>query len=282
MKKKSIAKLFGDYVAIVQRLRKECPWDSAQTHKSIRHSLIEEAYEVVESIDHDDLESLKHELGDLLLHVVLHSIMAQETSSFSIDDVMSDSMKKLIRRHPHVFGEKKVHSAEEVRVNWEKIKMTEGRTSILQGVPQKLPALLRAQRLQEKAAKVGFDWKKKEQVWKKVREEIRELHHADRTTHHDHIEEEMGDLLFALVNYSRFLHVNAEIALRKSIKKFQHRFAAIEQELETRGKKLHDSSLEEMDSIWNHHKRLEKEQSKRIMRKPKKRLRLSKAPGAVQ
>ncbi|MGB2868450.1 MAG: nucleoside triphosphate pyrophosphohydrolase [Bacteroidota bacterium] len=255
MKKKRTQELFDEYFSIVRRLRKECPWDREQTHRSIRHSLIEEAYEVVESIDENDLEALKGELGDLLLHVTLHALMAEEEKAFTLDDVLQTSKEKLIRRHPHVFGNTKVRDAAEVKMNWERIKLTEGRTSVLDGVPGEMPALLRASRLQEKVSKVGFDWKKKKDVWKKVDEELKELHAAERSKRRHNIEAEFGDLLFALVNYARFLKVNPEISLRHAVKKFSRRFRFVEQELEKRGKKPGQSSLEEMDELWNKGKR---------------------------
>jgi MazG family protein len=258
VKKKNIESLFADYVQVVRRLRKECPWDREQTHQSIRHSLIEEAYEVVEAIDHKDLNDLKLELGDLLLHVVLHSIIAEEEKAFKLEDVVSESSAKLIRRHPHVFGDVKVSGSDDVKNNWEKIKLSEGRTSLMDGVPKKMPSLLRAHRLQEKASKVGFDWKRKQDVWNKVVEEIDELHEAEKKRSHDHLEEEFGDLLFALVNYARFLKINPESALGKSTKKFTRRFQLIEEEIRRRGKKLEHSTLEEMDAIWNEGKKLEK------------------------
>ncbi len=251
MKQHETDKLFFEYLTVVRRLRKDCPWDREQTHQSIRHSLIEEAYEVVEAIDHNDLGELKKELGDLLLHVALHAIMAEEKRVFDIEDVLKGSMEKLIRRHPHVFGETKVESAGQVKANWEKIKMSEGRNSLMDGVPKELPSLLRAHRLQEKASKVGFDWKEKSHVWEKVREEIDELHRSENKGTPDETEEEFGDLLFALVNYSRFLNVNPENALRKSTEKFIRRFQAIEQELGRRGKRVEESTLEEMDELWD-------------------------------
>lgn len=256
--KKSIETLFGEYVAVVRRLRKECPWDREQTHESIRHSLIEEAHEVVESIDHGNLEELKLELGDILLHVVLHSIIAEEERAFTIAEVMSASSEKLIRRHPHVFGSAKVESSSDVKLNWETIKLGEGRKSLMDGVPKNMPALLRSHRLQEKASKVGFDWKRKEDVWKKVKEEIAELHEAERGRSRKHLEEEFGDLLFALVNYARFLNINPESALNRSTRKFSQRFQHIEEELQKRGKKLGHTSLKEMDAIWNEKKTREK------------------------
>ncbi|MBI3004168.1 MAG: nucleoside triphosphate pyrophosphohydrolase [Ignavibacteriales bacterium] len=245
---------FEEFFRIVSRLRKECPWDREQTHQSIRQSLIEEAYEVIEAIDDNNLEELKKELGDLLLHVAFHSVIAQEERAFTINDVLSHVKEKLIRRHPHVFGNIKASSAQDVKANWEKIKMAEGRDSVLDGVPKQLPALLRAYRLQEKASKVGFDWKKKQDVWKKVDEEVTELQWAERSGNRGHLEDELGDVLFALVNYSRFLHVNPEIALRRSIEKFTKRFRAIEKEFRRRGKRLETSTLDEMDEVWNKQK----------------------------
>lgn len=262
-KRPNIESLFADYVQVVRKLRKECPWDREQTHQSIRHSLIEEAYEVVEAIDHKNLDDLKFELGDLLLHVVLHSIIAEEESEFTIENVVSESSAKLIRRHPHVFGDTKVRSSDDVKNNWEKIKLTEGRKSLMDGVPKKMPSLLRAHRLQEKASKVGFDWKRKEDVWEKVVEEIGELHAAETKRSYNHLEEEFGDLLFALVNYARFLKVNPESALSRSTKKFTKRFQRIEEEIRGRGKRLEHSTLEEMDAIWNEGKKLEKKRRSR-------------------
>jgi MazG family protein len=249
---------FVEFLDIVRRLRKECPWDREQTHQSIRHSLIEEAYEVVEAIDQNDLVELKKELGDLMLHVVLHSIMAEEEGAFTIDEVLANINSKLIRRHPHVFGDTKVENSRDVKLNWEKIKLSEGRRSLMDGIPREMPALLRAHRVQEKASKVGFDWKRKEDVWQKVREEIDELHAAEVSPGRDHLEEEFGDLLFALVNYSRFLQVNPESALSKATQKFARRFQRVEQELQKRGKKLEHSTLEEMDELWDEGKRSEK------------------------
>ncbi|MEX0736481.1 MAG: nucleoside triphosphate pyrophosphohydrolase [Bacteroidota bacterium] len=251
MKERKTDKLFSEYMAVVRRLRKECPWDREQTHQSIRQSLIEEAYEVVEAIDENDLGELKKELGDLLLHVALHAVMAEEKKAFDMDSVLQSSMEKLIRRHPHVFGGIAVENAREVKVNWEKIKMSEGRNSLMEGVPKELPSLLRAHRLQEKASKVGFDWKEKGPVWEKVREEIDELQQAEHNGRVDETEEEFGDLLFALVNYSRFLNINPENALRRSTEKFIRRFRALEQELVGRGKRVEDSTPEEMDELWN-------------------------------
>lgn len=243
------------FVEITKRLRRECPWDREQTHASIRHSLIEEAYEVVESIDQNNSDELRKELGDLLLHVVFHSNIAEEDGKFTLQDVIEGISEKLIRRHPHIYGTTKVGGAAEVKQNWEKLKMQEGRESLMDGVPKELPGLLRAHRLQDKASKAGFDWKKKEDAWRKVDEEMRELHEAITLGEAIKIEGEFGDLLFALVNYSRFIEVNPEIALRRTIEKFITRFKFIEARLKELGRDIHTSSLEEMDALWNEAKR---------------------------
>jgi tetrapyrrole methylase family protein/MazG family protein len=245
-----------NFVKIVRRLRKDCPWDREQTHKSIRHSLIEETYEVIEAIDQNDADELKKELGDLLLHIVLHAVMAEEEKSFTLGDVIDSISEKMIRRHPHVFGNIAVKDSHEVKKNWEHIKLTEGRKSVIDGVPKEMPALLRALRIQEKASKVGFDWKKKRDVWKKVDEEINELAGAERSKNHIHIEEEFGDLLFSLVNYSRFIGVNPEFALKESINKFSKRFHHIEKELQRLGKRIGAVSMKEMDEIWDAKKKM--------------------------
>ena len=245
---------FNEFVEIVKRLRKECPWDSEQTNDSIKAATIEEAYEVVEAIENKDFEELKNELGDLLLHVVFHTIIAGEKNNFTIDDVISAIQEKLIRRHPHVFGDVEVADSEEVKKNWETIKLSEGRESLLDGVPEMLPALQRAHRLQEKAAKVGFDWERKEDVWEKVIEEIEEMHHSEKEGTHDQLEIEIGDVFFALVNYARFLDINPENALRKTNKKFISRFNYIEKKISESGRKISDSNLEEMDKYWDESK----------------------------
>ena len=227
MRKKKENDSFKKFIKIVKRLRKECPWDREQTHQSIRHSLIEETYEVIEAIDQQDLIELKRELGDVLLHIVLHAVMAEEEQAFTLNDVIESISEKMTRRHPHVFGNTQVKNAHEVKKNWEHIKLKEGRTSVIDGVPKEMPALLRALRIQEKASKVGFDWKKKRDVWKKVAEEIKELSGAEQSKKQDRIEEEFGDVLFALVNYSRFIGVNPEFALNGSTNKFTKRFSHV-------------------------------------------------------
>jgi MazG family protein len=258
---------FNEFVEIVKRLRKECPWDREQTNDSIKAATIEEAYEVVEAIEKKNYDELKNELGDLLLHVAFHTIIASENNDFTIDDVIDSIREKLIRRHPHVFGEVKVSGSEEVKKNWEEIKMSEGRKSLLDGVPEMLPALQRAHRLQEKAAKVGFDWEKKEDVWKKVIEEIEEMHEIEKiksntlTNESDaelfnKLEDEFGDVFFALVNYSRFLGINPENALRRTNLKFIKRFGYVEEKIKSLGKKLTESDLQEMDKYWEESKKL--------------------------
>jgi tetrapyrrole methylase family protein/MazG family protein len=242
---------FSEFMTIVRRLRTECPWDREQTHSSIRHSLIEETYEVIEAIEASDAVHLRSELGDLLLHIALHAVMAEEEHAFTVDDIIDGISEKMIRRHPHVFGTTAVADAGDVKRNWERIKVSEGRTSVLDGVPTELPALLRAHRTQEKASKIGFDWARKEEVWKKVREEIEELTRAEESGDNAQVEEEFGDLLFALVNYSRFLQVNPEFALRGAVDKFARRFRKVEEELRAQGKDVMSSSLEEMDRLWN-------------------------------
>jgi len=257
---------FNEFVEIVKRLRKECPWDREQTNDSIKAATIEEAYEVVEAIEKKNYEELRNELGDLLLHVVFHTIIASESNDFTIDDVINSIKEKLIRRHPHVFGDVKVSGSAEVKKNWEEIKLEEGRNSVLDGVPEMLPALQRAHRLQEKASKVGFDWEKKEDVWEKVIEEIEEMHEIEKAKSqsigneideelYNKLEDEIGDIFFALVNYSRFLDINPENALRRTNTKFIKRFSYVENKIKSMGKKLSESNLKEMDIYWEESKR---------------------------
>ncbi len=246
---------FNDFVEIVKRLRKECPWDREQTNDSIKANTIEEAYEVVEAIDNKDFGELKKELGDLLLHVVFHAQIAEENNHFAINDVVDSIKEKLIRRHPHVFGEKQVADSKEVLKNWEEIKLSEGRESVLDGVPHNLPALQRAHRLQEKAAKVGFDWEKKEDVWKKVIEEIEEMHQSEKEETREQLEFEVGDVFFAMVNYARFLGINPEDALRRTNEKFINRFNYVQKRVKETGKAINESNLEEMDKYWNESKK---------------------------
>ncbi len=258
---------FNEFVEIVKRLRKECPGIVNKLIDSIKAATIEEAYEVVESIEKKNYEELRNELGDLLLHVVFHTIIASESNEFTIDDVIDSIREKLIRRHPHVFGEVKVSGSEEVKKNWEEIKLEEGRNSVLEGVPEMLPSLQRSHRLQEKAAKVGFDWENKEDVWKKVIEEIEEMHEveikrqnlkgtSDYENLYEILESEVGDVFFAMVNYARFLDVNPENALRRTNSKFITRFVYVEEKIRSLGKKLSDSNLNEMDFYWEESKKI--------------------------
>ena len=245
---------FGELVDIVRKLRVECPWDKEQTNDSIKAATIEEAYEVIESIDNKNYSELKNELGDLLFHIVFHSVMAEEINEFRLEEVIDSIKEKLIRRHPHVFGETVVNGSDEVKKNWETIKLEEGRDSVLEGVPENLPSLQRAHRLQEKAAKVGFDWEKKEDVWKKVIEEIEEMHKSEKEESREELENEIGDVFFALVNYSRFLNINPEYALRKTNKKFVRRFNYVEKKISETGRKINESNLLEMDKYWEESK----------------------------
>jgi XTP/dITP diphosphohydrolase len=243
---------FDEFYKLVQRLRKECPWDKDQTHESLRRCLLEESYEVLEAIDTNNKEELKKELGDLVLQVVFHTIIGEEENTFSFREVLDLEIKKLISRHPHIFSDVKVKNADEVKTNWEKLKAKEGRESVLDGVPKELPALFRAYRIQEKAAKVGFDWKDEKPVYDKILEEIGELKkNMETLSSREEIEDEFGDVLFSIVNYSRFLKINPEDALRRTIEKFIKRFQKIEEFAKKNNLVLDEMTLEEMDVIWN-------------------------------
>ena len=246
---------FEDLVELISILRRECPWDRNQTHDSVKDNLIEEAYEAVEAIDEKNFEELSKELGDLLLHVIFHSKMASETDSFTIDDVIFRISEKLIRRHPHVFGDIQVNGSEEVASNWEAIKLKEGKESVLDGIPKQLPGLIRARRMQEKAANVGFDWSEWQLAWEKLNEEIDEWKETITLQNPEKRREEFGDLLFSLVNVGRLLKLNAEDAIRLANNKFEERFRYIEKKLEENGRTVNDSNLEEMDRYWNEAKR---------------------------
>jgi MazG family protein len=251
------AERFADFVALVWRLRRDCPWDREQTHDSVKHLTIEEAHELVAAIDERDPDATKNELGDLLLHVLFHSHIAETEGTFTFRDVIEVVFEKLVRRHPHVFGDVAVSGTGEVLQNWEQIKRAEkdaqGRqSSTLGGVPEALPALLRAQRVQEKAAGVGFDFPEASGAWVKVEEELRELSElAQQNVSTDALEDELGDVLFALVNYGRFLGLTPENALRRTISKFIRRFRFVEDTLEATGRELIEASLEEMDALWD-------------------------------
>jgi len=248
----SIEEQFSTFVEIVKLLRIHCPWDRKQTNESIAPLLIEEAYETITAIEAKDDKEFQKELGDLLLHIVMHSVMAEERNAFTLLDVIKGIQDKLVYRHPHVFGSVEVSGEDEVLKNWEELKQKEGRNSVLEGVPPNLPALLRAERIQLKASRVGFDWEKSEQVWEKVIEELNELKSAcDNNEPTSRIEEELGDLLFAIVNFARFLGLSPEIALQKTNNKFIKRFQAIEAEAAKTNKHISELSLEQMDEIWN-------------------------------
>lgn len=246
---------FQNLIDIMARLRKECPWDKKQTPQSLRQYILEEAYETIESIDDENWDELKKELGDLLLQIVFQAEIAVEEKRFTLEEVIRNINEKLIRRHPHVFGDVKVNNAEEVKENWEQIKIhKENRTSLLEGVPRNLSGLLRAQRLQDKAAQVGFDWPEITGVFDKIKEEVEELEESLKERNREAVEFELGDLLFTLVNFARFQDINAEDALRKSINKFVSRFQYIEKRLKDLNKSIYNSSLEEMDALWEESK----------------------------
>jgi tetrapyrrole methylase family protein / MazG family protein len=249
---------FARLLSIMQRLRAPdgCPWDREQTHRSLRPYLIEETYEVLDSIDREAYGELKKELGDVLLHIVFHCQMAAEENLFDAADMVREINEKLIRRHPHVFGDAKVADARHVEHQWEKIKLNEPhRPRLLEGVPKNQPALNRAFRVQEKAAGVGFDWPDVQPVWGKIREEIAELEVEVAAGDQQKMEQEIGDLLFSMVNLARKLNVSPEDALRGSVEKFSRRFRYIEERLEEKGRTLPESNLDEMDGLWNEAKR---------------------------
>jgi XTP/dITP diphosphohydrolase len=248
---------FEDLVDLIAILRKECSWDRRQTHDSIKDNLIEEAYEAVEAIDEKDYDELSRELGDLMLHIVFQSKIASEHESFTIQDVIYNISEKLIRRHPHVFGETVTESDTEVAKNWESIKLSEGRESVLDGVPKHLPALIKAQRMQEKASNVGFDWDDWELAWKKLEEELEELKQSIKNQKIEEQQDEFGDVLFSFVNVGRLLGLRAEEALRGTNKKFDSRFRYIEDRLREKDKPITESSLDEMDQYWNEAKKRE-------------------------
>lgn len=248
---------FSDLVRIMHILRQECPWDREQTPESLKDLMVEEVYEAVDAIDRQDWDSLKKELGDMLLHVVFHAEMGQEKERFQMGDIIYALQEKLIRRHPHVFADTEAASSTEVTKNWEQIKKKENPGgSVLDGVPSQLPGLLRAQRMQEKAAGVGFDWPDWEGAWNKLEEEIREFKDALLQENAEERTKEFGDLLFSLVNVSRYFGINAEDSLRLTNNKFQQRFAHIEKRAAEAGKKLTDMNLEEMDTYWDEAKQL--------------------------
>lgn len=249
MREKQLA-AFGRLLDIMDDLRTKCPWDKKQTMESLRHLTIEETYELGDAILNNDLQEVKKELGDLLLHIVFYAKIGSETGDFDIADVANGVCDKLIVRHPHIYGDVKVANEEDVKRNWEKIKLQEGNKSVLGGVPQSLPALVKASRIQDKAAGVGFDWENIDDVFAKIKEEIDELHAEVKAQKHTAIEAEFGDVLFSLINYARFLKVNPEDALERTNKKFITRFQYLERKAAESGKSLRDMTLAEMESYW--------------------------------
>ena len=238
-------------VNIMNELREKCPWDKKQTIHTLRQQTIEETFELVDAITDKDWKGIKEELGDLLLHIIFYSKIAQEEKQFSLQEVIDDICEKLIKRHPHIYGNVTVKDEEEVKKNWEQIKLSEGEKSVLGGVPKSLPAMVKAMRLQEKAKQVGFEWETKEQVWEKIEEEKIELLEAVNTGNNKHIEEEAGDLFFSVINYVRFLNVDAENALEITNKKFIRRFTKMEETAAKEGHNLSNMTLKEMDDMWN-------------------------------
>ena len=258
-------KAFERLLIIMDELREKCPWDKKQTIESLRHLTIEETYELADAILEKDMVNIKKELGDVLLHIVFYARIASETkdsstpltTGFDISDVINSLCEKLIHRHPHIYGDVVVENEQQVKENWEKLKLKEGNKSVLSGVPSSLPALVKASRIQEKARAVGFDWDNKEQVWEKVEEEIAEFkHEVDTKAPKEKMEDEFGDVLFSLINYARFMEINPEDALEKTNKKFIKRFQYLEAEATKSGKQLSDMTLAEMDVHWNKAKEL--------------------------
>ncbi|MCW3070682.1 MAG: mazG [Bacteroidetes bacterium] len=250
-------KAFERLLIIMDELREQCPWDKKQTFESLRHLTIEETYELADAILDKDMNNIKKELGDVLLHIVFYARMGSETNTFNIADVINSLCDKLIHRHPHIYGDVKVENEEQVKENWEKLKLKEGSKSVLAGVPASLPSLVKASRIQEKARAVGFDWEKPEQVWEKVQEELDEFkHEVDNNSSHEKMEAEFGDVLFSLINYGRFKGINPEDALERTNKKFIKRFQYLEAEALKAGKELSDMTLAEMDVYWNKAKEL--------------------------
>ena len=248
---------FQQLLEIMDDLREKCPWDRKQTLQSLRQLTIEEMYELADAITENDWQSIKEELGDLLLHIVFYAKIGTEQQQFTIDDVITGICNKLIHRHPHIYGDVQVENEEQVKQNWEKLKLKEGKKSTLSGVPVSLPALVKAMRLQEKAKQVGFEWDNTQQVIDKVQEEMQELQEAQQTGNQQEVEDEFGDLLFSLVNYSRFLNIDAENALERTNKKFIRRFQQMETLAAQQGRQLSDMTLTEMDGLWNDIKKTE-------------------------
>ena len=248
---KNKAKAFIRLVEIMDRLREECPWDKKQTIDSLRYLTIEEMYELSDAILDKNMDEIKKELGDLMLHIVFYSRIASEKKHFDITDVLDSISDKLIHRHPHIYGDVVANDVKQVKENWEKLKLKEGKKSVLEGVPKSLPAIVKAYRIQEKVRGIGFDWQNKNQVWDKVQEEIKEFQNEEKRNNAEKMEEEFGDVLFSLVNYSRFVNINPEDALEKTNKKFIRRFKYMEQKIIEEGLDLSKLSFEQMNTFWD-------------------------------
>ncbi len=236
---------------IMDDLRAQCPWDQKQTFETLRHLTIEETYELGDAVLDHDLDEIKKELGDLLLHIVFYAKIGSEQNAFDMADIANAISDKLVIRHPHIYGDIKVQNADDVAQNWEQIKLKEGKKSVLEGVPKSLPALVKALRIQDKVAGIGFDWENKDQVWEKVQEELTELQVEVNNDNQERKESEFGDVLFALINYARFINVNPENALENTNKKFIKRFQLMENNINKDGKKIHEMNLKELDVYWN-------------------------------
>lgn len=247
---------FSRLLDIMDDLREKCPWDKKQTLQSLRYLTIEETYELGDAIIENDMQEIKKELGDLLLHIVFYAKIGSETGDFDMADVANGICEKLIHRHPHIYGDVKVENEEDVKRNWEKLKLKEGRKSVLEGVPGSLPAMVKANRIQEKVKAVGFDWEESHQVWEKVQEELDELQTEVKNNNSKKIEQEFGDVLFSMINYARFLNVNPEDALEQTNKKFIKRFKYLEEKSNEIGKPLSEMTLAEMDIYWNEAKKI--------------------------
>jgi XTP/dITP diphosphohydrolase len=254
--RESQLKAFDRLLTIMDELRAQCPWDKKQTLQSLRHLTIEETYELGDAILDNDLVEVKKELGDLLLHIVFYAKIGSETNDFDISDVANEICDKLINRHPHIYGDVKVDNEEQVKENWENIKLKEGKKSVLEGVPNSLPALVKANRIQEKVAGVGFDWEKPEQVFEKLQEELAEFQVEIKANDTDKMEAEFGDVLFSMVNYARFLNISPENALERTNKKFIKRFQFLEMKAKEMNKSLKEMTLAEMDIFWEQAKKL--------------------------
>lgn len=251
MQERNLSAEFLRLVKIMDELREKCPWDKKQNIHTLRHLTIEETYELADAISESDWKSIKEELGDLLLHIVFYAKIGTEQKAFTLDEVINGVCEKLISRHPHIYGDVVVADEEEVKQNWEKLKLKEGKKSVLGGVPKSLPSMVKAMRLQEKSKQVGFEWENTGQVWTKVEEEMHELKTAIASNEQDAMEDEMGDVFFSLVNLARFLQVDAENALERTNKKFMDRFLKMEEMAARENRFLHDMNLEEMDALWN-------------------------------